>query len=476
MNPFFKFLSLLMAMVLLAICWPRPHAQAITIREEEEMSREFLKVVGDHFEIINDSMANAYVREIGAKVLATVPSQHFNYQFHIVRENVYNAFATPAGHIFINSGLIAAMESEEELAGILGHEIAHVVCRHISQKIERSKKVQLATLAGVAAGVFLGIGGAGSPASALTVGSMAAGQSAMLAYSREDEIQADQVGLKYLNEAGYSGQGIIDVLKKMRAKQWYDNRQIPNYLMTHPATEDRIAYVDRWVAHQEPGTPLPAVDPYPFHRTQARLIAVYGDQEAALNRFEAALAAQPGDPVTHYGYGLALARSGNRREAIVQLRAALAHRALDPYILRDLGGVYFQDGQYAQALKILQGSAAILPEDPEARLLLGRTQLEMDRLADAVATFEALLAQTTEDPQVYYQLAQAYGKLGQMGDAHYYLGVYYNRQKEHQNAVFHLEKARETITDPQKSEQISNLLKVSRRAALQARQAAERTP
>jgi len=475
MNPFFKSVSLLIAGFLLAFCWPQPPAHAITIREEEEMSREFLKVVGDYFEIINDSMANAYVREVGAKVLATVPSQPFNYQFHIIREDVYNAFATPAGHIFINSGLIAAMESEEELAGILGHEIAHVVCRHISQKIERGKKLQLATLAGVAAGVFLGIGGAGSPASALTIGSMAAGQSAMLAYSREDEIQADQVGLRYLNEAGYSGQGIIDVLKKMRTKQWYDNQQIPNYLMTHPATEDRIAYVDRWVAHQEPSTPFPAADPYPFRRTQARLIAVYGDQEIALKRFEAALAARPGDPVTHYGYGLALARSGNRREAIAQLRAALTYRALDPYVLRDLGGIYFQDGQYAQALKILQGSADILPEDPEVQILLGRTQLGMNRLAEAVATFEALLTRTTEDPQVYYYLGQAYGKLGKMGDAHYNLGVYYNRKKEHQNAVFHLEKARESVNDPQKSEQIATLLKISKKSALQAKQAAERT-
>ena len=72
MNPFFKSVSLLLAGVLLAFCPPRSPAHAITIQEEEEMSRQFLKVVGDHFEIINDSMANAYVREIGAKVLATV--------------------------------------------------------------------------------------------------------------------------------------------------------------------------------------------------------------------------------------------------------------------------------------------------------------------------------------------------------------------------------------------------------------------
>ncbi|MFY9944076.1 MAG: M48 family metalloprotease [Desulfobacterales bacterium] len=474
MNRLSKLVAPILVGVLLSVCWPPLRANAITIQEEEQMSREFLKVVADHFEIINDSMANAYVREIGAKVLAALPSQPFNYQFYIIREDVYNAFATPAGHIYINSGLIAAMETEEELAGILGHEIAHVVCRHISQKIERSKKVQLGTLAGVAAGVLLGIGGAGSAASALTVGSMAAGQSAMLAYSREDEIQADQIGLKVLNEAGYSGQGIIDVLKKMRAKQWYDSQQVPNYLMTHPATEDRIAYVDRWVAHQEAGAPLTSADPYPFRRTQARLIAVYGDAEIAMKHFEAAIAANPGDPVAHYGYGLILARTGNRREAIAQLRAALARRALDPYVLRDLGGAYFQDGQYDQARKILQGSAAILPDDPEVRILLGRTQLEMDHLADAVTTFEELLVLTTEDPQIYYYLGQAYGKLAKLGDAHYNLGVYYNRIKEHENAVFHLEKAQETITDPQKSDQIATLLKVSRKSALQASQTAER--
>lgn len=475
MNPMTKAIFLILAVVFLAAVWAPGGAHGITIREEEEMSKEFLKMVADHFEIVNDSMANAYVREVGAKVLATVPSQPFNYQFHIIREDVYNAFATPAGHIFINSGLIAVMENEEELAGILGHEIAHVVCRHISQKIERSKKVQLATLAGVAAGVFLGIGGAGSAASALTVGSMAAGQSAMLAYSREDEIQADQIGLKYLNEAGYSGQGIIDVLKKMRTKQWYDTKQVPDYLMTHPATEDRIAYVDRWVAHQEPGAPFKAADPYPFQRTQARLIALYGDENIALKRFEAALAAQPDDPIAHYGYGLVMARTGHRREAITHLKAALGRRALDAYLLRDLGGTYFQDGQYEQALKILDGSAVILPDDPEVRYLLGRTQLEMGRLADAITTLEALLTLTTEDPQVYYHLGQAYGKLGKMGDAHYNLGVYYSRMKKHENAVFHLEKAQETITDPEKSEKIASLLKASRKLAVQAKRAAERT-
>ena len=111
------------------------------------------------------------MNKIGNRILSVLPQQPFNYHFYVIKEDVYNAFATPAGHIFVYTGLLDAMDEEEELAGILGHEIAHVYCRHISQKIERSKKIGIATLAGIAAGILLGVGGAGEAANAVTMGS-----------------------------------------------------------------------------------------------------------------------------------------------------------------------------------------------------------------------------------------------------------------------------------------------------------------
>jgi len=189
-------------------------ASCITIKEEEELSREFMKVVRKHFKVIRDPLIVNYVNEIGQKIVSAFPPQPFEYHFHVIKDHAYNAFAAPAGHIFINSGLVEAMETEEELAGILGHEVAHASCRHISQKIERSSKIGLATLAGIAAGIFLGIGGSGTAANAISIGSVAASQSASLAYSRENERQADQVGLKYMTKAGYSGKGLLMVLKK----------------------------------------------------------------------------------------------------------------------------------------------------------------------------------------------------------------------------------------------------------------------
>ena len=137
----------------------------ITIQEERELSEEFMAVVEARFPLIKDPVIVEYVNKVGRRILAAVPPQPFEYQFHVLKEDTYNAFATPAGHIFFNSGLFAALESEEELAGIIGHEIAHVVCRHISDRIENQKKISMATLAGMVAGVLLGAGGAAEAAS-----------------------------------------------------------------------------------------------------------------------------------------------------------------------------------------------------------------------------------------------------------------------------------------------------------------------
>jgi len=176
-------------------------AQALTIKAENELADEFLKAVFLQYEIIKDPVINNYINKVGQKIVAKMTPQPFSYKFYMVHQDVYNAFAGPAGNIFIFSGLFEALESEDELAALLSHEIAHVSCRHISEMITQNKKTSMATMAGVVAGILVGLGGASAIGSALTIGSMAAGQSVALAYSREHEMQADQIGQTYLKAA-----------------------------------------------------------------------------------------------------------------------------------------------------------------------------------------------------------------------------------------------------------------------------------
>jgi predicted Zn-dependent protease len=437
-------------------------AIGITIKEEVDLSREFMKVVLRQFDLVRDPQIESYVNSIGNRILAVVPPQPFSYQFYVIRSDEYNAFATPAGHIFLNSGLIEAMEDENELAGIIAHEIAHVVCRHISQKIDRSKKIQLATLAGMAAGIFLGASGSATASSTMTAGAMAAGQSIELAYSRNDERQADQLGLDYLAKSGYDGTGLLTMLKKIRSRQWFGSNEIPTYLKTHPGSEERMGYIGTWV--EKNNKSIKKADSYNFRLAHTRLVGLYGETNAALKYFEAELRSDPENSLAHYGYGLALARTGKRGDAILQLKAALEKKAFNPYILEDLGRIYFLDGRYLEALNVLEGAKGLLEYSPDGLFFLGRTQMELGKSESAVSTFEELLEKKPNYQQVYYFLGEAYDQLGRSEEAHYYLGIHFRNKGDLKTAAFHLKKASANITDSHKKSNIEKMLEEIRKA------------
>ncbi|MDY6837649.1 MAG: M48 family metalloprotease [Thermodesulfobacteriota bacterium] len=440
---------------------------SLTTAEEEDLGEEFMRHLKRRCTLIKDPSIVDYVNKIGQEIVRQHPSPPFVFRFYIVHEDVYNAFASPAGHVFIYSGLLAAMETEEELAGILAHEVAHVFCRHISERIEQSKKIGLMTLAGVLTGAFLG----GSPevAGAITSSSIAAGQALSLKYSREDEREADQVGLKYLSKAEYSGEGLLSMLQKIRAKHWFGSDQIPSYVTTHPAIEERIAYLDTWMqTHPEwKGHERPKGQ-RAFRKVQTRLVALYTDAAAARRTFSAQLGKDSEDALGHYGMGLVYGREGERKKAAENLKQALQVRPLDGDILRDLGKIYFQMGDYDNAVKALLGVLASNASDREARFFLGRSQIETGDLDRALETFKDMAGNNADDFPVDYYLGETYGKMGNEAEAHFRLGLHYKKKEDFKNAVFHLRRALTlSAKDPARQKVIKEALKGLRELSVQ---------
>jgi len=428
-------------------------ASPLSIKEEDELSKEFLKAVFQEFEVIKDPVINDYVNQVGHKIVAAMPEQPFPYKFYAVRQDAYNAFAGPGGHIFIFSGLFIALDNEDELAALLSHEIAHVSCRHISDMIQKSKKTGLATMAGVVAGILTGLGGAGTLGSALTVGSMAAGQSAALAYSRENEMQADQIGRTYLQKAGYHLSGLQSVLKKIRAVDWFGPDEIPTYLKTHPATEDRIMNADNLLLNQPD---LPPIKNPAFERAHTRMMALYGNPYEAARIFKTQIDANPDNVLAHYGYGLVMERNGNVKTAISHLTIALQHQPDDPYLKTDLGQACFLAGDYQRALDLLTSA----PHDtPDKYLYLGRTQMAMGQYEAAAASFKQLIDDDPEHGEAYFLMGEAKGKMNELGSAHYYLGEHYLKKDDLVTARFHFNKALEYEKNPAQIDKIKKLLK-----------------
>jgi predicted Zn-dependent protease len=454
----------------------------LSVKEEEELSREFMKAVLKNYELIDDPILLKYIGDIGAKILSVAPPQPFVYRFHIVRNENYNAFAGPGGHIFIHSGLFEAMDEEEELAGILSHEISHVVCRHLSDRFERSKKIQMATLAGMAAGILLGAkGGAEAASRALTIGSAAAGQSLSLAYSREDEMQADQIGLDYLKKSGYTGKGLVTVLKKIRDRRWFGSAETPAYLTTHPAVEDRIGNIGSWIEKSFGfSEDRPSFLQDKFVKAHTRLIVMYGNEDNVLRLFGRNVANNPDDPAANYNYALILSKTGNRTSAINHFKKALKKKAFDPDILRELGKTYFHDGRFDEAEKTLEGAIGLNPDDPEALFFSGRIKAETGKLAEAGQLFKAVTEKHPYYTPALYFMGETSGKMGNLSDAHCYLGTYYTVKGDTKNARFHLSKALQETNDQSRiiiiEEMLKNIKKREREEAAEKEKEPEKTP
>ncbi|PIP38713.1 MAG: hypothetical protein COX19_11155 [Desulfobacterales bacterium CG23_combo_of_CG06-09_8_20_14_all_51_8] len=435
---------------------PLEMAHALTIKEEEELAEEFLKAVFENYEIIKDPVIEGYLDHVGQKLISAMPQQPITYKFYAVRQDAYNAFAGPGGNIFIFSGLFAVLENEDELAALLSHEIAHVSCRHISEMMEKSKKAGMATLAGVIAGILIGLGGAGTVGGALTVGSMATGQSMALAYSRENEMQADQIGRANLQKAGYSLGGLQSILKKIRATEWFGTEEYPTYLRTHPATEERILYLDNLL---EKNPPPPTKKNYAFARAHTRITALYTDPDTALGLYKKQTLQNPEDAMAHYGYGLALNRQGNPKAAMDHLKIAIEKNPNDADMIIDLGIALFTAGEYEAALKQLERTPGSALGEEIARLYAGRAMMALGRHDQAADTFTAILKEDPDLVEGYFYLGEAEGKRNRFAGAHFNLGEYYLKTDDLRNARFHFTKAMEYEKDPARMETIRQRLK-----------------
>ena len=211
----------------------------ITSTEKEvETGRKLAKQAMRELEVAADEPLQSRVRAIGERIVAVCDRQELVYTFTVVHDDEVNAFSLPGGYVFVNDGLIKKTANDDELAGVIAHEVAHVTARHSVKRYESNLGLQLAQLAALAS--RQGQAARGVSAALLT---------AQLAYARQDELEADRLGVKYMKLAGFDPKGILTFLEKLyeldRGKVRYLPRGIvrPHYAMTHPYVPERLRAV-----------------------------------------------------------------------------------------------------------------------------------------------------------------------------------------------------------------------------------------
>ena len=208
--------------------------QYISITPKQEIAlglQSTPQMIQQHGGLYPDQELQDYVDAVGNKLLQNEQIQNtpWEFEFHLLADpNTINAFALPGGQVFITAALFSKFDTEGQLAGVLGHEIGHVVARHSAQRIAKSQLTEGLTGAVVAAS-----GSAGSAQMAAMIG-----QLVNMKYGREDELQSDSLGVLLMSEAGYDPRSMIGVMEILAAAS-KGNRQ-PEFFSTHPNPDNRI--------------------------------------------------------------------------------------------------------------------------------------------------------------------------------------------------------------------------------------------
>jgi beta-barrel assembly-enhancing protease len=217
-----------------------PPKNSYTPAQDVELGRQAAAEARQQLPVMRDDAVASYLEDIGRRLVATVPGDlrrpEFHYTFEPVNLREINAFALPGGPMFVNRGMIEAAGTEGEVAGVMAHELSHVILRHGTAQASKAQKYQIGAVAGQILGAIIG-GGWGQ---VISQGSQFGLGTAFLRFSREYEKQADLLGAQIMARAGYDPRAMATLFKKIEQQGGPGG---PQWMSDHPNPGNRIAYI-----------------------------------------------------------------------------------------------------------------------------------------------------------------------------------------------------------------------------------------
>ncbi len=241
----------------------------VSTQQEVQMGQEYSAQINQQLPIVRDPAINQYINVLGDSIAGlTSRGQELEWHFYVVDAPEVNAFAVPGGYIYVNRGLIERAQKMDQLAGVLGHEIGHVVKRHSIKQMGQMQGAQV----GVALGCVL-LNACNSDLA--QTGINIAGSALFAKFSRDDEKEADEVGVENVVRAGISPNGIPEMFQILLNERASNPSAVEGWFATHPTEESRIADTQQMIAKIDPAILRTlTTDSQGFHTFQARVRAL----------------------------------------------------------------------------------------------------------------------------------------------------------------------------------------------------------
>ena len=387
-----------------------------SLGQEYRLGRAWLRAFRGQVKTVSDPLLQEYVEALTYRLAVHSELKDRRLELVIVDNPAINAFAVPGGVLGINNGLILQAQTEAQFASVMAHELGHLSQRHFARSVEAQKRSTLPTLAGLLAGVIIAASGGGDAGLAAITATQAAALQNRLRYSRLHEQEADRAGMETLVRANIDPNAAAGMFEVMQ-KQYRYLTKPPEFLLTHPITENRISDA-RSRARQYPRNIY--TDSTEFQLMRARVeFGFINNSKEAVKRFTTRLNKDSRHPVADQ-YGLVLALTANYQFDEAQQRLNTLRKASPRSISLIVAQAELDmaSGKYPNAIKLLNEALANSPGNHPLTMTMARALL----LANQAHRAEALLIKHSQrkpnDPSVWYLLAEVHGLAGDVVGVH----------------------------------------------------------
>ena len=407
--------------------------------QEYQLGRAWLNLLRGQVKSLPDPLLMDFIETSVYRLAETSQLDDRRLAFVLLDSAQLNAFAAPGGVIGVNAGLLLHAQNEGEYASVLAHELAHLSQRHFARGLEEQKRMQVPLMAALLAGVVAAAAGAGDAGIAAIASTQAAAIQAQRSFSRQNEQEADRIGLLNLQRAGYDPRNMPSMFERLM-RQYRYTRVPPEFLLTHPVNESRVADT-RNRAEQFAGNGRS--DSLLYQLMRARVQLHYENTPGlAAKRFRTQLDENPRLDAARYGLALAQRRSGQLDEARQTLQPLLQQAPNDivynlARIELDIAGDRLTDAE--QRLQRLLG---LYPSSYPLRQQQAELLLKQGRAKEAEKAFDALLAERPNDSELWYLQAETRGLAGNIIGLHQARAEYFARVGDYDQALEQLDFAR----------------------------------
>lgn len=381
----------------------------ISLQQEYALGQSFLRALRAQAPLVSDPILQEYVELLIYRLASYSKLEDRRLEVAIINNKSINAFAVPGGVVGINLGLFLYGESEDETAAILAHELAHLSQRHFARRTEASKKANLATMVGFLAGVVL-MATTGSEAGIAAISaSQGLGQAELLRYSRSREKEADLVGIDTLHEAGMDPRAMAYMFERLNRAQRFSGRDIPEFLLTHPVTKDRIA-TSYGKAGAIPDKTFPVSLDYQLMRARVQVMSADSSIEAVARMRD--LLNDPNETkriAANYGLALAEMEAG-QLDSSMRIVQRLKYEHPDKIAFELLEAeLHLKASRYHEAVEALEEALQISPTNYPLNMAYAEALMKTDKPKQAVNVLTRLTVSRPHDKDVWYMLAEAQG-------------------------------------------------------------------